>query len=114
MKIAPRVGRETFRMKIGCRRTALLGVVAPLAVAGWGLPLWTGFCFALVLLFGGRGKISGLMGDLAKGVTEFRKGLRDDGDKDDEKSSSNSASAALEEGGAQDGQSTREDERTGG
>ena len=30
-------------------------VVAPLAVAGWGLPLWTGFCFALVLLFGGTG-----------------------------------------------------------
>ncbi|MCP9903512.1 sodium:solute symporter [Cyanobium sp. BA5m-10] len=30
-------------------------VVAPLAVTGWGLPLWTGFCFALVLLFGGTG-----------------------------------------------------------
>lgn len=30
-------------------------VVAPLAVAGWGLPLWTCFCFALVLLFGGTG-----------------------------------------------------------
>jgi glutamate:Na+ symporter, ESS family len=30
-------------------------VVAPLALAGWGLPLWTGFCFALVLLFGGTG-----------------------------------------------------------
>lgn len=78
---------------------------------------WTGILIVvvlLVLLFGGRGKISGLMGDLAKGVTEFRKGLRDDGDKDDEKPSSNSASAALEEGGAQDGQSTREDERTGG
>ncbi|WP_421859476.1 Sec-independent protein translocase TatA [Oceanicaulis sp.] len=78
---------------------------------------WTGILIVvvlLVLLFGGRGKISGLMGDLAKGVTEFRKGLRDDGDKSDEKSSSTSASAALEEGGAQDSQSTREDERTGG
>ena len=32
MKIVPRAGRETFRMKIGCRRTTLLGVVAPLAV----------------------------------------------------------------------------------
>jgi ESS family glutamate:Na+ symporter len=30
-------------------------VVAPLAVAGWGLPTWTGFCFALVLLAGGAG-----------------------------------------------------------
>lgn len=84
---------------------------------------WTGILIVvvlLVLLFGGRGKISGLMGDLAKGVTEFRKGLRDDGEKSDEKpsssssSSSTSASAALEEGGAQDSQSTRKDERTGG
>ena len=30
-------------------------VVAPLAVAGWGLPIWTGFCLALVLLAGGAG-----------------------------------------------------------
>ena len=30
-------------------------VVAPLAVAGWGLPTWTGFCLALVLVAGGAG-----------------------------------------------------------
>jgi hypothetical protein len=24
-------------------------------VVGWGLPIWTGFCFALVLLAGGTG-----------------------------------------------------------
>jgi len=30
-------------------------VVAPLAVVGWGLPTWTGFCFALVVLAGGAG-----------------------------------------------------------
>ena len=30
-------------------------VVAPLAVTGWGLPIWTGFCLALVLLAGGAG-----------------------------------------------------------
>lgn len=30
-----------------------------------------------VLLFGGRGKISGIMGDFAKGITSFRKGLKD-------------------------------------
>lgn len=38
-----------------------------------------------VLLFGGRGRISSIMGDLAKGLTAFRKGLKDD---EDEKSSS--------------------------
>lgn len=31
----------------------------------------------VVLLFGGRGKISSIMGDVAKGITSFRKGLKD-------------------------------------
>lgn len=31
-----------------------------------------------LLLFGGRGRISSIMGDLAKGITSFRKGLKDD------------------------------------
>lgn len=30
----------------------------------------------LVVLFGGRGKISGLMGDTAKGIKAFREGLK--------------------------------------
>ena len=32
----------------------------------------------LVVLFGGRGKISGLMGDTAKGIKAFREGLKGD------------------------------------
>ncbi len=41
----------------------------------------------LVVLLFGRGKISDLMGDVAKGITSFRKGLKegdnvDDGDDD--------------------------------
>lgn len=31
-----------------------------------------------LLLFGGRGRISSIMGDMAKGITSFRKGLQDD------------------------------------
>jgi len=31
-----------------------------------------------VLVFGGRGKISNIMGDLGKGITSFKKGLKDD------------------------------------
>jgi sec-independent protein translocase protein TatA len=31
---------------------------------------------AAALLFGGRGKISGLMGDTAKGIRAFRDGLK--------------------------------------
>lgn len=37
-----------------------------------------------LLLFGGRGKISSIMGDLAKGIKSFRTGLKDD-DAEDEK-----------------------------
>jgi len=31
-----------------------------------------------VLLFGGRGKISELMGDFAKGINSFKKGIKDE------------------------------------
>ena len=31
-----------------------------------------------LLLFGGRGKISSIMGDMAKGIKSFRSGLKDD------------------------------------
>ncbi len=38
-----------------------------------------------LLLFGGRGKISSIMGDMAKGITSFRRGLKEDiDDKDDD------------------------------
>jgi sec-independent protein translocase protein TatA len=32
----------------------------------------------LLLVFGGRGKVSDLMGDVAKGIKSFKKGLADD------------------------------------
>jgi len=31
-----------------------------------------------LVLFGGRGKISSIMGDVAKGIKSFRKGLKDE------------------------------------
>ncbi len=31
----------------------------------------------VVLLFGGRGKISAIMGDMGKGITSFKKGLKE-------------------------------------
>ncbi len=39
-----------------------------------------------LLLFGGGGKISSLMGDFAKGIKSFRKGLQDDDKSLDDKS----------------------------
>ena len=32
----------------------------------------------ILILFGGRGRISDLMGDVARGIKSFRKGLSDD------------------------------------
>ena len=42
----------------------------------------------LVILLFGRGRISSLMGDIASGITSFRKGLREDVDVLDEKATS--------------------------
>ena len=35
----------------------------------------------VLLLFGGRGKLSGIMGDAAKGIRAFREGLKGEDDK---------------------------------
>ncbi|HEX3429253.1 MAG TPA: twin-arginine translocase TatA/TatE family subunit [Rhizomicrobium sp.] len=46
------------------------------------LSIWHILILAVValLLFGGRGKISDLMGDVAKGIRSFRKGLNEPDD----------------------------------
>ena len=31
-----------------------------------------------LMIFGGRGRISNIMGDLGKGITSFKKGLKDE------------------------------------
>ena len=47
-----------------------------------GLSIWHILLFGviLLLLFGGGGKISDLMGDVAKGIKSFRQGLNDPDD----------------------------------
>ena len=41
---------------------------------------WLILIMVVALLFGGRGKISNLMGDLAQGIRNFREGLKDPND----------------------------------
>jgi sec-independent protein translocase protein TatA len=45
-----------------------------------GLSIWHWMIVLVVglLVFGGRGKVSDLMGDLAKGIKSFKKGLSED------------------------------------
>ncbi len=51
---------------------------------------WMLFLAVALLLFGGKGKISDIMGDVAKGVKSFKKGLAED----DEEKPAPSATAA--------------------
>lgn len=39
---------------------------------------WVIFGIVVLVLFGGGGKISGLMGDFAKGIKSFKKGMAED------------------------------------
>jgi sec-independent protein translocase protein TatA len=39
---------------------------------------WVLLIGVVALLFGGKGKISGLMGDLAKGIKAFKTGMKDE------------------------------------
>ena len=45
-----------------------------------GLSIWHILIIVVVVavLFGGRGKLSGIMGDAAKGIKAFKDGLKDD------------------------------------
>ncbi len=46
---------------------------------------WVIVIAVVALLFGGRGKLSGIMGDAAKGIKAFKDGLKDDPAADDHK-----------------------------
>jgi sec-independent protein translocase protein TatA len=45
---------------------------------GWSISHLLIVAVVVMVLFGGRGKISGIMGDFAQGIKAFKKGLADD------------------------------------
>ena len=45
---------------------------------------WLLVLAVVLVVFGGGGKISGLMGDVAKGIKSFKKGLAEEGDETEE------------------------------
>ena len=51
----------------------------------------------LVVLLFGRGKISSLMGDVAKGIKSFKKGMSDNPDKTDSTTASSSEDKPSED-----------------
>ncbi len=59
---------------------------------------WTGIiiiAILIVILFG-KGKISSIMGDLAKGIKSFKKGLSDDSSSEKDNSNNNSDNSNSE------------------
>ena len=52
---------------------------------------WTGIIIitVLVVILFGKGKISSIMGDLAKGIKSFKKGMSDDNTSENDSSNNN-------------------------
>jgi sec-independent protein translocase protein TatA len=48
-------------------------------LSGWHLLI---LALVALLIFGGSGRISSIMGDVAKGIKSFKKGMSDDDDED--------------------------------
>ena len=59
---------------------------------------WTGIIIIaiLVVILFGKGKISSIMGDLAKGIKSFKKGMSDDKSSEEDNSNSNSDNSNSE------------------
>ena len=57
---------------------------------------WMLFGAVALLLFGGKGKISDIMGDVAKGIKSFKKGMNED-DAEEKSASSATATRSLED-----------------
>jgi sec-independent protein translocase protein TatA len=55
---------------------------------------WLIIAVIVLLLFGGKGKITGIMGDTAKGIKAFKEGLKDDDHKKDEAKAAEEKAAA--------------------
>jgi sec-independent protein translocase protein TatA len=55
-----------------------VGAFGKIAMGSFSIWHWMLFGAVALLLFGGKGKISDIMGDVAKGVKSFKKGLADD------------------------------------
>ena len=62
-----------------------------------GISFWQiAIVVVLVVLLFGRGKISSLMGDVAKGIKSFKKGMSDDSSTNNQDDNSNSDNSDTE------------------
>ena len=59
---------------------------------------WLILIAVVLLLFGGRGKISSVMGDFAQGINAFKKGLKNDKDEEVTKAPEPKQTETIERG----------------
>ena len=70
---------------------------------------WVIVLIVVLVLFGGRGKLSSLMGDMAKGINAFKKGLKDKDleNESEEMKTINADDTASTSDGKEKGESTK-------
>lgn len=74
-----------------------------------GIWQWVIVLAIVLLLFGGRGKISALMGDFGKGLKSFKKGLKDGEGEGEEGADKGDTTAAIEDKPAASAETKAED-----
>ncbi|MBB44902.1 MAG: twin-arginine translocase TatA/TatE family subunit [Rhodospirillaceae bacterium] len=57
---------------------------------------WVIVLIIVVILFGGRGKLSSLMGDLGTGLRNFKRGMNKDGDEEANEAQSKQIEVAID------------------
>lgn len=74
---------------------------------------WLIVLVVVLVLFGGRGKLSQLMGDMAKGITAFKKGLKEDEsvEKEDDAKAIKSDSVSSSASSSTTSESVQKDEK---
>ncbi len=83
-------------------------------MGAFGIWQWVLVAVIVLLLFGGRGKISGLMGDFAKGINSFKKGLKDTAPEAEAETSTASKTIENETETAATGEAVKKDEAAKG
>ena len=57
---------------------------------------WVIVLIIILILFGGRGKLSSLMGDLGTGLRNFKRGMNQEGDEEVEEAQSKQLEVAID------------------
>jgi sec-independent protein translocase protein TatA len=75
------MGQRQSRRRLLIHAQAAPAFSGKAAMGSFSIWHWMLFGAVALLLFGGKGKISDIMGDVAKGVKSFKKGLAEDDEK---------------------------------